>query len=78
MAPFSPQDCAALRRELESLADPAYKAFNEACCQGWKPPMGYGCPKCGRWRRPFCGRTRQGSWSTSSPIAMRKPSCGGW
>ena len=27
MAPFSPQDCAALRRELESLADPAYKAF---------------------------------------------------
>ena len=46
-APFSPQDCAALRRELESLADPAYKTFNESLLPGVE--TAYGKPSCGGW-----------------------------
>ena len=45
MAPFSPQDCAALRRELESLADPAYKAFNESLLPGVETAYGIRLPQ---------------------------------
>lgn len=45
MAPFSPQDCAALRRELESLADPAYKAFNESLLPGMETAYGIRLPQ---------------------------------
>ena len=45
MAPFSPQDCAALRQELESLADPAYKAFNESLLPGVKTAYGIRLPQ---------------------------------
>ena len=45
MAPFSPQDCAALRRELESLADPSYKAFNESLLPGVETAYGIRLPQ---------------------------------
>lgn len=45
MAPFSPQDCAALRQELESLADPAYKAFNESLLPGVETAYGIRLPQ---------------------------------
>ena len=45
MAPFSPQDCAALRRELESLADPTYKAFNESLLPGVETAYGIRLPQ---------------------------------
>lgn len=45
MAPFSPQDCAALRQELESLADPAYKAFNESLLPGMETAYGIRLPQ---------------------------------
>ena len=45
MAPFSPEDCAALRRELESLADPAYKAFNESLLPGVETAYGIRLPQ---------------------------------
>ena len=44
-APFSPQDCAALRRELESLADPAYKTFNESLLPGVETAYGIRLPQ---------------------------------
>lgn len=45
MAPFSPQDCAALRQELESLADPAYKAFNDSLLPGVETAYGIRLPQ---------------------------------
>ena len=44
-APFSPQDCAALRRELEILADPAYKTFNESLLPGVETAYGIRLPQ---------------------------------
>ena len=45
MAPFSPQDCAALRQELESLADSSYKAFNESLLPGVETAYGIRLPQ---------------------------------
>ena len=59
-APFTSQEYQALLQELESLADPQYKAFHEGLIPGVSMAWGVRLPARGPWRRSSSGGIRWG------------------
>ena len=77
-APFTSQEYQALLQELESLADPQYKAFHEGLIPGVSMAWGVRLPALRGLAKKLLGGIQWAFWRKPSPAPMRRRCFAGW